>query len=198
MLPSKFQIGQGDDMQFGALRGAPEPAADTRDYAALLRATTEAVQWSNDQLDRATAYAQRQHDEMEALNAYAQEQADTIVALRAELREAKAPYGGVYRFAARARSELRPDGSVWHYDELGNFAKMVTPARPAPATEDKPKPDADGWIAWAGGECPVGREVEANVQVELRDGSRRCTRDEPWDWSNRGEDSDIVAYRVVR
>lgn len=73
-----------------------------------------------------------------------------------------------------------------------------------PITE--PVPDADGWIEWNGGECPVGKGVL--VDVKYRDGiekynlpaditgARRDASQTFWDNDNYG--SDIIAYRLSK
>jgi len=60
------------------------------------------------------------------------------------------------------------------------------------------QPDADGWIPWAGGKCPV--DEDALVEIWRRDGvqlvgdeARPAIR---WSWSNCNVLSDIIAYRV--
>lgn len=45
-----------------------------------------------------------------------------------------------------------------------------------------PKTDADGWIEWEGGECPVGDD--SLVDVRFPDGSEYFNTDADWDWSN--------------
>lgn len=62
----------------------------------------------------------------------------------------------------------------------------------------EPKPDADGWIPWVGGECPVN--PNALVRVRFADfleegGCRACQYQ--WHRSNPHAPSDIVAYRVA-
>ena len=71
-----------------------------------------------------------------------------------------------------------------------------------------PAPDADGWIEWKGGECPV--DVGTIVDVKHRDGDIgiRChagmSSSEPdgeghataEDWSHLDEGGDIIAYRL--
>lgn len=67
------------------------------------------------------------------------------------------------------------------------------------------------WIEWAGGECPVGHDVE--VEVRFRDGEEfvgnmSCragdyTPSGPStprnnNWMHDGSDCDITAYRVVQ
>ncbi len=48
----------------------------------------------------------------------------------------------------------------------------------------KPQPDADGWIAWNGGECPVPDGVR--FQIRMRDGAIVAGYPGPhWDWRER-------------
>jgi hypothetical protein len=68
----------------------------------------------------------------------------------------------------------------------------------AESTLAEPKPDADGWIPWVGGECPVN--PNALVRVRFADfleegGCRACQYQ--WHRSNPHAPSDIVAYRVA-
>lgn len=65
--------------------------------------------------------------------------------------------------------------------------------------EETPQPDADGWIPYAGGGCPVDGDV--TVEVRLRSGQENVAEDaeaaDYWDWSIDDVGGDIVAYRVV-
>ena len=68
----------------------------------------------------------------------------------------------------------------------------------AESTLAEPKPDADGWIPWVGGECPVN--PDALVRVRFADfleegGCRACQYQ--WHRSNPHAPSDIIAYRVA-
>lgn len=57
-----------------------------------------------------------------------------------------------------------------------------------------PKPDADGWIPWHGGENPVpGKMVECMLSAGHR---FRCAADS-LSWRHNGDCGGIVAYRVV-
>lgn len=62
-----------------------------------------------------------------------------------------------------------------------------------------PAPDADGWIEWSGGECPLPRMVE----VVFRDGTKtkraiqNILGDEDWAHYTTDPDGDIIAYRIV-
>ena len=58
-------------------------------------------------------------------------------------------------------------------------------------------PDADGWIPWGGGECPVdGNEV---VEVRLREYDETpIAGADCFGWSHDGGYDDIIAYRIVK
>lgn len=63
------------------------------------------------------------------------------------------------------------------------------------------QPADDGWIEWAGGECPV--DNLRHVEVKLRDGfinSTSLAGELGWGWCLDEEwaESDIIAYRVVK
>ena len=69
--------------------------------------------------------------------------------------------------------------------------------------EEAPKaaaqPDADGWIPYAGGGCPVDGDV--TVEVRLRSGQENVAEDaeaaDYWDWGIDDVGGDIVAYKIV-
>ena len=60
----------------------------------------------------------------------------------------------------------------------------------------KPSTDADGWIEWKGGECPVSGNTI--VQIKMRDGVKDRDLAKSYSWRNFGIDGDIIAYRIVR
>ena len=72
-------------------------------------------------------------------------------------------------------------------------AKAIAEAEAALA---EPQPDADGWIPWAGGECPVG--AKTGVQVKDRTGRTCLGAGWEFDWEHAASDYDILAYRIVR
>lgn len=53
------------------------------------------------------------------------------------------------------------------------------------------------WIEWKGGECPVPSDTLVEVRIRSGEEEAGYTAGRYW-WSNHGESSDIVAYRVVR
>lgn len=61
-----------------------------------------------------------------------------------------------------------------------------------------PAPDADGWIEWNGGECPVGEDVV--VEIKTRDGEIQLDQAYGWNWSHEEgspvKDRQIIAYRI--
>ena len=59
-----------------------------------------------------------------------------------------------------------------------------------------PAPDADGWIEWKGGECPV--EPSTKISVRYRNGGEfhRNITAASQRWSNNGWPADIIAYRL--
>lgn len=56
-----------------------------------------------------------------------------------------------------------------------------------------PVPDADGWIDWKGGECPVGDGDR--IDVKLSDGGEFFDVDSGWDWGVDAGGCNIIAYR---
>lgn len=77
------------------------------------------------------------------------------------------------------------------------YARTDAAIASAEAALAAPQPDADGWIPWAGGECPV--RPDDDVDIRLRDECSLIS----WPagrlrWTVSGSASDIIAYRVVK
>lgn len=86
----------------------------------------------------------------------------------------------------------------------GEFVELAVTA--------EPQPDADGWIEWKGGECPVAQGCR--VDVRFRDGEEEFSlialpvdgEGRPREvrgaakrfWHHDNHMSDIIAYRVVK
>jgi hypothetical protein len=88
-------------------------------------------------------------------------------------------------------THVRVKGRVHVY--LFEHHLELLPAEPAP---QEPQADADGWIEWKGGKCPIPKETP--VVVRLRDGSEydgETAAD--WVWAHVDSVGDIVAYRIV-
>lgn len=102
---------------------------------------------------------------------------------KSELSMARECLAIVEREAAEA-SKLK---LVTSSDELVAVVKAAT----------TPQPDADGWIPWCGGECPV--DADRRVAVKLRDWeSDEVRRADLWFWEHRYGETDIIAYRIVK
>lgn len=57
--------------------------------------------------------------------------------------------------------------------------------------------DADGWIEWGGGECPV--KGATLVDIKFRNGDiNRGYKPQHLDWRLDGDIGDIIAYRIVK
>lgn len=91
-----------------------------------------------------------------------------------------------YEAALAASKELRPYQVLTeHYTSHASAGKT--------ASAD----DADGWIEWAGGECPV--DGDAIIEVKYRNPSPlnfNHDRAGDFSWLHHGFDSDIIAYRL--
>lgn len=63
-------------------------------------------------------------------------------------------------------------------------------------SQPAPLADADGWIEWKGGECPVPSETL--VKIKYRDGHVTHTgQASGWVWTHDFGDCDIIAYRIA-
>lgn len=90
-----------------------------------------------------------------------------------------------------------PDHRIDLRYEAKNARAAIARAESALAA---PRHDADGWIPWAGCECPVDEKVL--VEVKLRSGSawidQEAQMGADWLWDHDGGPDDIIAYRVVK
>lgn len=57
-----------------------------------------------------------------------------------------------------------------------------------------PAPDADGWIEWSGGECPVGKD--SRIDAKFSDGDELFGVSSDWDWGVDAGRCNIIAYRL--
>ncbi|ADE87911.1 conserved phage protein [Escherichia phage vB_EcoM_ECO1230-10] len=93
-----------------------------------------------------------------------------------------------YEAALAASKELRPyQVSTGHYTSDAGAGKTASAA------------DADGWIEWAGGECPVDSDAIVEVKY-LKPSPLHFNNDRAGDfsWSHTGSNGDIIAYRIVQ
>lgn len=67
-----------------------------------------------------------------------------------------------------------------------------------------PAADADGWIEWRGGECPVSPTTKVDVRfrepLQGEPESIWCNGEEAseWEWDHSHASGDIVAYRIAK
>ena len=59
-----------------------------------------------------------------------------------------------------------------------------------------PKADADGWIVWGGGECPVSGDDIVDVAYSTYGAKSFSAAANSLRWSKRGLGGDIIAYRL--
>ena len=94
----------------------------------------------------------------------------------------------------------------WHPADPAVLGAISAIAK-AEAALAEPQADADGWIPWSGGECPV--TVGTRVDAKFRDGEKAynvpagdCAEDpdsrSASDWSHMESNYDIIAYRIVK
>ena len=87
------------------------------------------------------------------------------------------------------------------------FMKARAAIAKAEAAFASPQPADDGWIPWAGGDCPV--TVGTRVDAKFRDGEKAynvpagdCGEDpdsrRASDWSHMESNYDIIAYRIAK
>ena len=94
---------------------------------------------------------------------------------------------------------LKLAGSIiGHPDDSASkhIAYVIAKAEAALA---EPQADADGWIPWSGGECPVNNGVW--FWLRFRNGRQFGPDDEAafWRWGhNHLDEGDIVAYRIAK
>lgn len=121
----------------------------------------------------------------------------------------KLEVGGVYRTRDGRRAVITEVDQVegwrrgyvdrefigWH--PTGEFELNKIEQSPLDLIAEWDAPDADGWIQWSGGECPVPPETV--VEVKYDDGEiTEPDKASTWDWEcGWPEGCNIVAYRVV-
>ena len=101
-------------------------------------------------------------------------------------------------------NDLRDIATQWHGSQQLRERISERLRQDVSIDED---PAADGWIPWAGGDEPVGRDTP--VDLRYRDSEKwpdklgvpsgycHIESSKPY-WRNSGGSSDIVAYRIVR
>ena len=90
--------------------------------------------------------------------------------------------------------------TAWTQEQEDTLVEAMSKAiARAEAALAEPQPDADGWIPWAGGECPVLNM--SRVDVVHRNGDifldRFAGYAQAKTWTHDDHPRDIIAYRVV-
>lgn len=88
-----------------------------------------------------------------------------------------------------------------HQDSLEDavaYAALYGEARMAGARATEPAADADGWIEWSGGGCPVPADTVVDVRFRNGDESITYRNAGGLDWQHDHHPRDIIAYRIVR
>lgn len=105
------------------------------------------------------------------------------------------------KFEAWFTKEMDDEGCELSEFNNGNYRNEVTQSywlawQAALASQ---QPADDGWIEWAGGECPVNINSLVNVRYKSGGGDLEGRRAEVYNWSHNDKDCyPIIAYRVVK
>lgn len=87
------------------------------------------------------------------------------------------------------------DGAAWFAGITANLFSNIGSGYDIRIVEE---PDADGWIPWSGGECPVDGNVK--VDVKFRNGTCELRQYPDFRWGHSAflPETDIVAYRISK
>lgn len=87
----------------------------------------------------------------------------------------------------------------WGWAALIHPTEEVLEALTSRGWRPPEKKDADGWIEWGGGECPVAGHALVLVKLRSGDDFLEPSMARTWWWGRLDEPmkGDIIAYRVV-
>lgn len=128
----------------------------------------------------------------------------TIAELQAE-REAwvrVAEDGNSWNEAIRGASQLRDECSAWLARRQLESASGKVPITEragnyeAQRIASEPKPDPEGWIAWAGGEWAGSPDTIVEVMLYSKD--KCCGYAHEFVWTKQGKAYDVIEYRAYR
>ena len=105
--------------------------------------------------------------------------------------------------ALKLSEEFLCGPTAWTQEQENNLVEKVSCAiAKAEAALAEPQADADGWIPWKGGECPVAHSTIVDVRLRNQGEGRAVASNWRWYHETRGnpilEGADIIAYRVVK
>ena len=99
--------------------------------------------------------------------------------------------------ALKLSEEFLCGPTAWTQEQENNLVEKVSCAiAKAEAALAAPQADADGWIPWSGGECPVHGRVP--VEIQAKSGRKQTGLAEVWEWRHFGHRGDIIAYRIAK
>ncbi|CAN7597644.1 hypothetical protein [Bosea sp. LjRoot237] len=86
---------------------------------------------------------------------------------------------------------------VYHFQEPVTASAVTIAQRAATVVKQEMLAEAQGWVEWRGGVCPVDGSALVEIRLSGTSGlpEKRPARD--WNWTHTGWESDIIAYRVV-
>ena len=106
--------------------------------------------------------------------------------------------GVAIAYLARERAKGGDQDIAKAAHHLQKLLEVLQESKPVEkATE--PAPDADGWIDWAGGDCPPVY-ADTEVWIKLRDGSASDNKRkaEYYNWRHHDKCYDIIKYRIAK
>jgi hypothetical protein len=109
-----------------------------------------------------------------------------IVEQRIKVENAQSLIGEVYQWAAQQADALLAACETTTNDLL--ISEQIS------SSAGETQPDAEGWIEWKGGECPV--PFGASIEVAFSGGVK--TKGRAFNWTHDGGSFDIIAYRIVK
>ena len=103
-----------------------------------------------------------------------------------------------YELAKEMLDTLRYAASCLGTDGNDLVDLVISKAKAAMA---EPQPDADGWIKWEGGECPIDTPAH-DLFIRFRNGKEESdyvSRAQSYYWQRerKAHPADIIAYRIV-
>ena len=91
-------------------------------------------------------------------------------------------------------------GTRWHPADPVVIGAISAIAK-AEAALAEPQADADGWIPWSGGECPIPEGMAFDLR--FRDGvtllaASSISPASEWGWNHERSPYGIIAYRIIK
>ena len=96
-------------------------------------------------------------------------------------------------------TRFRDKGKLADLEKARHVLDMMIELEYGSKSENAEKPDesGDGWIDWAGGDCPVPAGTRVDIRRAGGNESNRMAEALEWEHGKLGWWWDIVAYRIV-